>query len=301
MIYLIIGVSIVVLLVVFLKKDNEPTRRERDSKEFHDQFNETLTISTTDVVNEEIVHMLNLALEKSFMEKVNTEFRLTFPRISQRQTNDYWRELKRYFLMAAVFKKVEMFNKKVDLLWHIMLKHEEDYEAFCRKFIGSKINHIAQSKPTFKPEERTFFDFCYVQMFTVDHAALKTWGKFFKHGKGTEYLQEFETAPLKSLQEKYMRIPTIPFAKTTFEAFTKRFKNIDIENAPYWKDKYNQTNDVSYGYFIYAGSDTDDRLFKEMFGHDTADNSGNYSSFDSHGHFDSGSDGGSSCSSCSSS
>lgn len=298
--YFIFGVAVLGILVVFLKKENEPARIERYRKEFHDQFNETLAISQTNLVNKEYVHLLNVALDKDFMEKVNTEFRLKFPRISQKQTNDYWRELKRYFLMAGVFKKVEMFNEKVDILWHIMLKHEKEYEAFCRQFTGNKINHIAHSQPIFKPLERTYFDFCYVQMFTIDSVALKVWGKFFKHDKGKEYLQEFEKVQLKNLKGKYMRIPISPIAETTFEAFTNRFKNYNSEKSPFWQDKYKQTNDVSYGYFVYAGSDTDDHLFKDMFGHNSADSSGSYSSHDSHSQNDGGDGGSSSCSSCSS-
>lgn len=295
--YIIIAVFILGGLVVFIRRLNGPERLERFRKEFQSKYADTLDLSQTDVVDEGLVQRLNSALTADFMEKVNTEFRLQFPRLTQKRVNEYWRELKRYFLLAAVFKKVEMFNVKIDELWHIMLKHEAEYDEFCEQFIGQKILHIPHTQPTFKPVERTLFDFCYVQMFSVDSIALKVWGKFFKHGKGEEFLQEFENEQIQTLKDKYMLQEASSLAESTFESFTARCKEDKTEKTSNWHKLYNQNNDASYGYFVYADSDNHDNSFKEIFGLDSSGSHGH----GSHKSHDSGhSDSGSSCSSCSS-
>lgn len=292
--YIIITFFILGGLIVFIRRLDEPARLERFRKEFQSKYAATLDLSQTDVVEEGFVQRLNSTLTADFMEKVNTEFRLQFPRLSQTRVNEYWRELKRYFLMAAVFKKVEMFNVRVDELWHIMLKHEAEYDEFCERFIGHKILHIPHTQPTFKPMERTLFDFCYVQMFSVDPIALKIWGKFFKHGKGEEFLQEFENEPISNLKDKYMLQKAGSLAETTFESFTARCKEDKTEKTSNWNKLYKQNNDASYGYFVYADSDDHDDSFIEIFGIDSSDSHG-------HGSHESGhSESGSSCSSCSS-
>ncbi|MDQ7860688.1 hypothetical protein RCO48_05075 [Peribacillus frigoritolerans] len=88
-------------------------------------------------------------------------------------------------------EKVEMFNSVIDELWHIMLKYRQEYDEFCQAFIGRTIQHHPHSEPVFKPEERTLFDFYYVQLFTVDSHSIQKWGKFFKHDKGLKLSPRF--------------------------------------------------------------------------------------------------------------
>ncbi|RFU64906.1 glycine-rich domain-containing protein [Peribacillus glennii] len=293
-IYFVLSVIIIIgIIILFRNRDGTP-RMERFSEEFNRFYADTLSLSQTEVVNANLSHELNSALPIDYMEKVNSEFRLHFPRYSQKKVNEYWRELKRFFIMAAVFQKVEMFNSKVDVLWHIMLKHEAEYDEFCQKFIGRRIVHIPHSQPAFKPYERTFFDFCYVQLFTVDPTAVKVWGKFFKHGKGQDFLLEFEREPIGALKEKFMLLSTSSDAKSTFESFTARFKEDKSGKTNRWHEVYKQNNDASYGYFAYVGSDDNDGSFRELFGHDSPGSSGGHGGEGSH------SDSGSSCSSCSS-
>ncbi|MGE7068033.1 hypothetical protein [Peribacillus butanolivorans] len=212
--------------------------------------------------------------------------------------------------MAAVFGKVEMFNEVIDELWHIMLNYKQEYDDFCQTFIGRPIQHNPHSQPVFKPEERTLFDFYYVQLFTVDSSSIQKWGKFFKHDKGKELLHEFEALELEQLKEKYMRTPTSIEAEQTFECFTSLFK----ENRPKivldWRERYDQTDYAAPAYFIYASSDNHDTDFNDIFGVEAATTSsdsinvnhgGDHSStYDSGSSSSSGSDSSSSCSSCSS-
>ncbi|MBK5444882.1 hypothetical protein JFV29_09770 [Peribacillus sp. TH16] len=308
--YVILAAIFAVLLVIVVKRRSEPARIERYQNEFGKLYTDTLDVEVTEIVPEALIVQLNKALDYDYMEKVNTEFRLKYPRNSQERVNELWREFKRYLIMAAVFGKVEMFNGVIDELWHIMLNYKQEYDDFCQTFIGQPIQHNPHSQPVFKPEERTLFDFYYVQLFTVDSSSIQKWGKFFKHDKGKGLLHEFETLELEQLKEKYMRTPTSIEAEQTFECFTSLFK----ENRPKivldWRERYDQTDYAAPAYFIYASSDNHDTDFNDIFGVKAATTSsdsinvnhgGDHSStYDGGSSSSSGSDSSSSCSSCSS-
>lgn len=301
--YVILAAIFAVFLVNFVKGLSEPAKMERYQNEFRKYREETLDLHATEVVSEALIQKLNKALDFDYMEKVNTEFRLKHPRYSQLKVNQAWRELKRYLIMAAVFGKVEMFNSVIDELWHIMLNYSQEYDEFCQVFIGRTIQHHPHSKPVFKPDERTLFDFYYVQLFTVDSHSIQKWGKFFKHDKGLSLLRDFETLELEQLKEKYMRKPTSIQAERTFEAFSSQFK----ENRPMtelnWRKTYDQTDYAAPAYFTYASTDDFDSEFKDIFGNEpnTVTSGSGHADHGGHtGSHDSSSDSSSSCSSCSS-
>ncbi|MGG4263917.1 hypothetical protein [Peribacillus simplex] len=302
--YFILAAIFAMFLVNFMKRQSEPAKLERYQNEFRKYHAETLDLHATEIVSEALIEKLNKALDFDYMEKVNTEFRLKHPRDSQIRVNQAWRELKRYLIMTAVFGKVEMFNSVIDELWHIMLDYGQEYNEFCQTFIGRTIQHHPHSQPVFKPDERTLFDFYYVQLFTVDSPSIQKWGKFFKHDKGLTFLRDFETMELEQLKEKYMRKPTSTQAERTFECFTSQFK----ENRPMkelnWQKNYNQTDYAAPAYFTYVSTDDFDSEFKDIFGKEStavssepghALHGGDHNS--SH---DSSTDSSSSCSSCSS-
>ncbi|CAH0248405.1 hypothetical protein SRABI96_03113 [Peribacillus sp. Bi96] len=301
--YVILAAIFAIFLVTLVKRQSEPAKLERYQHEFRKFHAETLDLQATEIVSEELIEKLNKALDFDYMEKVNTEFRQKHPRESQIKVNQTWRELKRYLIMAAVFGKVEMFNSGIDELWHIMLNYRQEYDEFCQAFIGRTIQHHPHSEPAFKPEERTLFDFYYVQLFTVDSPSLQKWGKFFKHDKGQTLLRDFETLELEQLKEKYMRKPTSIQAERTFESFTSQFK----ENRPMtelnWRKTYDQTDYAAPAYFTYASTDDFDSEFKDIFGNESntvSSGSGHVGHGDHSSSHDSSSDSSSSCSSCSS-
>lgn len=283
-----------------IKKRWKQNKRERYQEEFRQNFEDTLAIHELETVHVNLIKHLHVALNPEYMEEVNTAFRLKFPRYSQRQVNELWRELKRYFVLAAIFKQVEMFHDKVDELWHLMLDDPNKYNQFCQTFIGHKIEHIPHKQPTWKPTERTLFDFYYVQLFTVDMISLKIWRKFFKEDKGISFLNEFTSRELTSLKQTYMRTNTSQEAEQTFEFFVARLKDAQKEGNLHWKKQYEQTDNASPAYFAYVEADEDAKHeFKDIFGGDSTDSGSSSDSASSHNHNDSGSDT-SSCSSCSS-
>jgi len=290
----IIGALFIGLFIFLFTRESEKAKLERFKREYQISKGDMQNIDFFDVVSERLAYSLDNALQTFDTAQLNLEFRIQYPRLSQKQVNEYWRELKRYFILVAIFKKVEMFHSKVDELWHLMLKDEKNYERFCQEYIGSKIQHISHSQPTFKPTERTFLDFCYVQLFTVDKVSLRIWGKFFKEDKGKQFLDDFETLSISSLKEKYMRTQTSLEAEETFIKFHKRFIEINEANVKRWKDKYNETNDAGPAYFAYIDAGESDKEFNEVFGQDSHGNTSDSSTHsDNH-------DSGSSCSSCSS-
>ncbi|MCK1993911.1 hypothetical protein GW626_03230 [Peribacillus muralis] len=299
--YVVFAAIFGAFLVTIVKRQSEPAKLERYQKQFRQLHKETLDVDASEIVADALIEKLNKALDYNYMERVNAEYRLKHPTGSQEKVNQVWRELKRYLIMAGVFGKVEMFNSAIDELWHIMLSHKQDYDQFCQTFIGMSILHHPHLQPVFKPEERTLFDFYYVQLFTVDSISIQTWGKFFKHDKGQTFLRDFETMELEQLKAKYMRKPTSKHAEMTFEHFTSQFKG----NRPLAKMNgrkiYNQTDYAAPAYFTYASTDDIDKDFTDIFGkdHNSASTDSHHGGDHSSSH-DSTSDSSSSCSSCSS-
>ncbi|MFJ7858410.1 hypothetical protein ACIQZM_11000 [Peribacillus sp. NPDC097206] len=299
--YVMLAAIFAIIVVILVKRRSEPVRMERYQQEFRRRYEETLDIGGNAIVSEALIEKLNQAMEIEYMEKFNTDFRMRHPRYTQGNVNELWRELKRYFIMTAVFGKMEMFHATVDELWHIMLDDKQKYDRFCRDFLGQMILHHPHTEPVFKPVERTLFDFYYVQLFTIDSPSILTWGKFFKHDKATSLLHDFETLEVDQLKEKYMRKPTSVEAEETFDRFSGLIKSDRTERSVDWQKRYNQMDYAAPAYFIYASADACDSDFKHLFGDDPAhgSHSGNVGT-DSHGSVhDSGSDS-SSCSSCSS-
>ncbi|KWW18230.1 hypothetical protein AS888_20515 [Peribacillus simplex] len=298
--YVILAAIFAVLLVNFVKRQSRPAKLARYQKEFRQFHKRTLDVDTSEIVADALQERLNKALDVAYMELVNTEYRLKHPRDPQEKVNQAWRELKRFLIMAAVFGKVEMFNSDIDKLWHIMLDHKQEYDQFCQAFIGMGILHHPHFQPVFKPEERTLFDFFYVQLFTVDSISISTWGKFFKHDKGQSFLRDFETMELEQLKAKYMRKPTSKQAEMTFEHFTSQFKVNRPLTERNGRKIYNQTDYAAPAYFTYASTDDFDHDFKDIFGNSETSSAHSGHSWDHGGSHDSHSDSSSSCSSCSS-
>ncbi|CAM3727549.1 hypothetical protein [Mesobacillus zeae] len=267
MIYLVIGGAILLAVIMYSKSNNIEAKANRFQREFREYYKETWDVFPTSILTENYINRLDTSLDRTLMERVNTSFRLKHPRMTQYEANLYWRELKRYFMLAGMFKSVEMFNEKIDDLWHALLHYEKEYEDFSNRFIGHKLKHIPHSQPSFKPEERTFFDFCYVQMFTLDTSARKIWGEFFKHDKGSSFLQEYTNLPMQDLKEKYMRSDSSQEAEASFESYVHWSKQEHKHLTPMCVNKYNQTNDASYSYVAYAASDDSDHetTFNEIF------------------------------------
>lgn len=51
------------------------------------------------------------------------------------------KELKRFFLMAAIFENVPMYSQEVDKIWHEMILFTKSYQNFCKSFCGEMIHH----------------------------------------------------------------------------------------------------------------------------------------------------------------
>ncbi len=51
------------------------------------------------------------------------------------------KELKRFFLMAAIFENVPMYSQEVDKIWHEMILFTKSYHNFCKAFSGEMIHH----------------------------------------------------------------------------------------------------------------------------------------------------------------
>ncbi|MFD0049895.1 hypothetical protein ACFVHQ_11250 [Actinomycetes bacterium NPDC127524] len=266
---LIIGAAILILILQAELKRGA-ARHERFERDFMAAFEEIKNIGHQEIA-EQLALSMNEALHSEYMEKVNSEFRDKFPMMSQSQATLYWREIQRYLLMASIFKSMDMFSPKVDELWHSMLNHQDEYQQFCKDFAGGEIFHHPKTELVYKPFERTFFDFCYVQLFSIDNSSLSVWGPFFKEGIGQVHFNEFMNEDLSYLIDKYMRKQANLEIVRVFEKFVSKIKNSKMEDAADWQNLYRYNNDASYAYYFFAQTDDCDYQIhcKHIFGDDS--------------------------------
>lgn len=253
----------------------------------------------------------NNSLDEDYLKRVIAKFRKEHPNVSKNELDDYLRELKRFLILAGVFKSVEMFNPMVDELWHEMLEFDLEYKTFCNNFIGREITHVPHGNPIHKPEERTWFDILYIRFFTIDDISRKVWYRFFYEGNGKDQLYKINDLSMSELKNLYLLEGTSEEAEAIFESFVYKIKGIilDIKNKKKSQkygityknnNKTNEPSNVSDIYFAYVEDDFDSISDKKDFEVTIGDSSSKTSYNDYTSTFSSDNSGGSSKSSCSS-
>ncbi|WP_052350773.1 hypothetical protein [Paenibacillus gorillae] len=149
---------------------------------------------------------LGLDLESRVKDRVLKEA----PGMSDEEWNWTWFELKRYFLMCAVVKRVPMYSGKVDAVWHEMLMFTREYEGFCVKLCGQMIHH-APHEPSDVPEqsERAWFDWVYGELFTQAPASGRLWGNFYRTKMPQSRLQPLADLEAAELRENWFNVKAL--------------------------------------------------------------------------------------------
>jgi hypothetical protein len=105
-------------------------------------------------------------------------------------------ELKRFFLMAAIFENVPMYSQEVDKIWHEMILFTKSYHNFCKAFCGEMIHHepnVHKDNVTItdRNDARAIYNLLYNTLFETTSVNTYVLGNLvvnYKNTKVKEYL-----------------------------------------------------------------------------------------------------------------
>ncbi|WP_211748576.1 hypothetical protein [Paenibacillus sp. Marseille-Q4541] len=123
------------------------------------------------------------ALKTSYMEQVQKRV-IAKHSCSPQKYEWMLQEVKRYFILCAVYKNVPMYSDEADLIWHEMLMFTRDYEQFCVNFTGEFIHHqpnITETTTADREKERAMYDLLYSRFFIIHPENEQLCRPFFRH------------------------------------------------------------------------------------------------------------------------
>ncbi|PGM59581.1 hypothetical protein [Bacillus sp. AFS053548] len=106
------------------------------------------------------------------------------------------RELKRFFLMAAIFENVPMYSQEVDKIWHEMILFTKSYHNFCKAFCDEMVHHEPNVHKdgvtiTDRSDARAVYNLLYNTLFETTSVNTYVLGNLvvnYKNTKVQEYL-----------------------------------------------------------------------------------------------------------------
>ena len=125
----------------------------------------------------EMIRRLERALPEEYSERVKRRI-MEKSRVGETEWRNRWFELKRFFVLTSILKRVPMYSRDVDSVWHEMLLFTRDYERFSNEFLGTYLHHDPHDQPVFDPLERTWFDWTYTLFFRPTLYSRYVWGSF---------------------------------------------------------------------------------------------------------------------------
>ncbi|XRG80266.1 hypothetical protein V5E38_08160 [Rossellomorea sp. GAMAL-10_SWC] len=114
------------------------------------------------------------------------------------------RELKRFFLMAAIFENIPMYSQEVDKIWHEMILFTKSYQNFCKSFSGEMIHHepnVHKNDVTItdRADARAVYNLLYNTLFETTSVNTYVLGNLVVNDKNTK-VQEYLSS--KTIQTK---------------------------------------------------------------------------------------------------
>lgn len=114
------------------------------------------------------------------------------------------RELKRFFLMAAIFENIPMYSQEVDKIWHEMILFTKSYHNFCMSFSGEMIHHepnVHKNEVTItdRADARAVYNLLYNTLFETTSVNTYVLGNLVVNDKNTK-VQEYLSS--KTIQTK---------------------------------------------------------------------------------------------------
>lgn len=125
-------------------------------------------------------------------------------RYSQNTILELMFEQKRFLLMASILKKVPMFSKAVDEVWHQQLMFTNEYRDLTEKFAGQFIHHSPNVDGTDGVDDKFFFDMMYKKLFIEKPSSAKSWGSpFYEMLPSESFLSEWRDSETSLLESRY--------------------------------------------------------------------------------------------------
>ncbi|CAM4152996.1 hypothetical protein L1N85_08160 [Paenibacillus alkaliterrae] len=150
---------------------------------------------------------LESTLGLDFESRVKDRVLKEFPRLSDREWDWTWFELKRYFLMCGILRSVPMYSRQVDAVWHEMLMFTREYEQLCIRYCGEMIHHAPHAPGVQPPpDERAWFDWVYGELFTAAPASGRVWGAFYRTRLSETKLAELAERNGADLREHWFNV-----------------------------------------------------------------------------------------------
>lgn len=140
------------------------------------------------IIAKELEESLPLSYEANIFNRMMTEVNGNYDDVIR-----LIHEQKRFLMMTKVMKRVPMFSKDVDEVWHQMLMFTRSYESFCQSFAGEMIHHQPNLSGEDSPNIRFHFDLMYTLMFeeTKKHSE-KLWGHRFTEKPTQDYIDSLK-------------------------------------------------------------------------------------------------------------
>lgn len=84
---------------------------------------------------------LENAIPTGYEQRVKERLQQRNPHVSDTEWLWRWHEVKRFLLMGALLRRVDMYSEQVDEVWHEMLMFTREYQELCERFCGHMIHH----------------------------------------------------------------------------------------------------------------------------------------------------------------
>lgn len=218
----VIGIAVVFILVGVAVFYNTGARKrpmqnpDRHREQLQLQW-DTLKVRPTALVDEEHFERMRNAMDFDYLERVNDAFRQEYYEWSQKKINMHFRALFRFFILASIFRKKELFDKEIHRLWEVMRNFEEDYKAFCLRFFDGEITEDATERGEREDEERVRFEIKYLMLFQLGESTPEILGEFFLYGDGKDFIEYIRMHDIDEVKREYMAESITPDAERTFE------------------------------------------------------------------------------------
>jgi len=172
---------------------------------------------------------LEAALDEGFASRVLERVAQAHPSLGDGERAWALFELKRFFLLAAVLREVNMFASRVDEVWHEMLMFTREYEDFCKRFAGATIHHAPHGAvaAAAAPAARPWFDWVYGELFVIYPESEALWGPFFRRPLPEALIAELERSPreeLAAVRFNAKAVGSFPDLRDTADALIERAK-----------------------------------------------------------------------------
>ncbi|WP_020619471.1 hypothetical protein [Paenibacillus daejeonensis] len=186
---IIIIVAVVVLLSVlyysFVKKERQAGPNKESSWPAH-QPPQKLGIFAGHMAYDAALR-LEESIPAGYEERIKERMQQQDTTLTDREWQWRWHELKRFLLMGALLRRVNMYSAQVDEVWHEMLMFTREYQEFCERFCGRMIHHAPHSsavetagKLQEPGAERAWFDWVYGELFGPDNPGSRLWGAMYR-------------------------------------------------------------------------------------------------------------------------